>query len=333
MRLRASADSCLFWEVKLPTRIDFIGIVRYNEICMLTRAVEAFLGYFQDVKGRSKSTIKSYRADLGDYIAWVDSNCKKTGELIGDAVIKITAESLSEYISWLKLTCEVRQATVARRYASLVAFYSYLVSMHMRSDNPASALKHEKRSAIKLEYLTNDEQEKLYLSLTLDSFLRSRDASIFRILLECGAKLSEVAKLKVADIHEIEGESELELRLNRGHKTVILKLNSDTSSTLRKYLSFRFKMVGLDSVESHLFINRRGRALNLRSIDRRLELCAQDVGISAHKVNANVLRHTCAIKLVERGMLRSDLAHILGLSSNTSPILGVYYSEVKIKKV
>ena len=91
--------------------------------------VESFVGHLRTVRGASAHTVKAYAEDL---LQWADF-CRRAG--VTDAG-RVETALVRAYLSHLTTERGLAQATVARKMASVRAFYRFLVRRGVVTRSP-----------------------------------------------------------------------------------------------------------------------------------------------------------------------------------------------------
>ncbi len=115
----------------------------------------------------------------------------------------IRREHVETYIE--DLLANWSPATAAVRYRSLQQFFRWLTDEGEISGNPMARMRPPKVPDQPVAVLSPDEQRRLLATCERRSFEDRRDAAIFRVFIDTGARLAEVAALLVASLHLDDG--------------------------------------------------------------------------------------------------------------------------------
>jgi integrase len=119
-----------------------------------------------------------------------------------------------------------------------------------------------------------------------------RDRAIFILMLRCGLRVEEVAKLTLAAIDFV--RSQLFVFEGKGGKGRVVYLSRDAKGMLEDYLrnrpSSRTQKVFLVEMKPH-----RGKAISVRGIQKRMEYYARKAGI---KASCHQLRHNADSRIM-----------------------------------
>ena len=123
--------------------------------------------------------------------------------------------------------------TVAKAVSALRSFYGFLVVDEYRRDNPALMIDVPKKSLPLPEVLDRSEVERFFEYIGSDSHYDIRDRTLFEVIYSCGLRISEVADLRLSNLH-------LEERLIRVHgkggRERVVPIGEHATERLQHYL-------------------------------------------------------------------------------------------------
>jgi site-specific recombinase XerD len=145
-------------------------------------------------------------------------------------------------------------------------------------------------------------------------------------MLRCGLRVSEVARLRLADV-DWEQQS-LRIDQGKGRKDRIVYLSTDALAALRTCLALRPAVVP----DGLVFWNQKRphRALSSKGIQKKIERYAKAAGI---KASCHSLRHTFATNLLEAGAEVISIKELLGHASIGSSERYAKLSNQRVKEV
>jgi site-specific recombinase XerD len=257
-------------------------------------------------RNRSPKTIRSYI----DTAVLLESYLKRTG-LPTDATT-LEREHIETFIDdQLK---RWRPTTAAVRYRSLKPFFAWLVE---RGDIPSSPMRHmrsPKVPEVPVPVVDDETLRRLLDACGGEYFEERRDAALLRLMIETGARLSEVAGLKLADV-DISGSS---VRvMGKGSRHRIVPFGSKTSDALERYLSARSSHE--HNRRTDLWLSRKGR-LTVSGIAQVIKRRCRRAGIPA--LHPHQFRHTAAHNWLAVGGTEGDAMRLFGWRSRE--MLGRY---------
>ena len=145
------------------------------------------------------------------------------------------------------------------------------------------------------KYLTSDEVKKLktvcqnaaIIAKSKGNQIPVRDRLIIETALGTGLRVSELANLKIEDIHLKKGQSSLVVRDGKGGRNRVVAFNHFLKSEILKYLEYR------NSDSPYLFYSERGEKMTRYGISKVFKKMSKKAGLPTH-YSIHSLRHTYA---------------------------------------
>ena len=181
-----------------------------------------------------------------------------------DDICTTNAQTIEEFIYFLRYTLENDAKTRNRKLSSIKRFYEYLSNNNMISYNPTLNIKSAKIGKKQPKYLNLDESKKL-LSQTINSNQRFkiRNYAITCIFLNCGIRASELVNIDLTDFKL----DEMTLKIKgKGNKERMLYLNNATLEAIKEYLKVRPQLSRNNLDYNALFISERNKRISKRNI-------------------------------------------------------------------
>ena len=139
-----------------------------------------FLDIWSLEKGYSSNTINAYANDLRTFADFVED---MYGDDVNPGLGNITGREIRAYLAHLQKAIYSRQ-TIARRLAALRAFFSYLCSKGIISQNPAKGVRTPKERRRIPPFLREDEVTSLLEAPSGDTPLGLRDRAILETFMQ-----------------------------------------------------------------------------------------------------------------------------------------------------
>jgi integrase/recombinase XerC/integrase/recombinase XerD len=251
-------------------------------------------------RGAAEKTRRAYGIDVGELAAWAGTTAPAD---VDYRQLRRYAASLSER--------RLAPQTVARKFASIRAFYRHMVERGELAQNPADLVSHGRRRAPLPKLLRTDELSALLDRIPARTPLELRDRAMLELTYSCGLRCEEVVNL---DADDLDFDAE-ELRvLGKGSKTRVVPVGEPAQRALERYLSKGRGALALAPEESALFLSKRGRRLSPSDVRRRLRIWLRNAGLSA-EASPHALRHSFATHLLEGGADLRAIQELLGHSS------------------
>jgi integrase/recombinase XerC len=257
-------------------------------------ALTAFLRYLAAERGASAHTVRSYRSDLLDCVAFLDR--RGLGALSG-----ADARVIRGYLADLH-TRGLARTSIARRLAALRSFFRFLVRRGRVRVNPAREVRTPRLPGRLPGHLPIDQSEALFRQTFTDDEAGRRDRAILEVFYASGVRVGELSGLDVEDVDLREGGVRV---LGKGRKERIVPLGTKAIEALRTYLGPR------EGSRGALFRNPRGGRLTVRSLHRIVQGRARTAGLPG-RVTPHTLRHTFATHLLDAGADLRLIQELLG---------------------
>jgi integrase/recombinase XerD len=284
----------------------------------MTAAAPTFPGLLQDFfqrrlineRGVSAHTIASYRDTFTLLLRYAE---QRTGRAacaltIHDLDAPLTLDFLDHLESERGNSARTRnlRLTAIRsfmRYASLRDPTCLPVAQRVLSIGP----KRFDRSA--LDFLSHAEITALLDTPDTTSWSGHRDAVLFTVLYNSGARVAEATRLTNADI--LDDRVSLHLH-GKGRKDRVVPLWKNTAAKLRAW------QARIDpAADAPVFPNRHGQALSRSGVEHRLRIAVAAAAqrcpsLAGRRVTPHTLRHTTAMHLLQSGVNITVIALWLG---------------------
>jgi integrase/recombinase XerC/integrase/recombinase XerD len=205
------------------------------------------------------------------------------------------------------------KSSVARKIASIRAFYRSLVQRGLLEANPADLVASPKRDQYLPRVLKPGEASGIIETIPAGSPLDLRDGAMFEVAYGCGLRAEELVNLDVTDL---DPDAE-EMRVTgKGSKIRIVPAGEPAWRALERYLDRgRPKLCAAADdarrVEPALFLSKSGRRLSTSDVRRRLRISTQRAG-TGPGVTPHTLRHSFATHLLEGGADLRSIQELLG---------------------
>lgn len=225
----------------------------------------------------------------------------------------VTRDDMTEWLRFLQRPAPEGQglsaASVAQRYRSVQAFFKFMVQVEGMPASPLIGLPVPKVPEALTPIIEQKELQRFMDALNGRAFEDRRDRAIVSLFIDTGARLSEVAGLRVEDI-DLEG---LEITvLGKGRKHRRIGISKQTKMDLQRYLMERRSHNHSD--ENALWLGRRG-PFQGSGIHQMLQRRCDEAGIP--RVHAHQFRHTFAHFYLFQGGNEGNLMRETGWTSRS----------------
>lgn len=276
--------------------------------------VQAFLLHLEN-KNFSANTVKSYRADLQEFIDYLSKRKQNTLEAFTSPVIRSFLASLPQ---------DYARNTVLRKIAALRSLAAFLLRQGKLARNPFKLLPAPKREKLLPKFLTLPETDRL-INTAGNTHFAARDKALFELMYSSGLRRSEVTGLKIRDVDFFNGVVRV---LGKGNKERLVPVTDEALYAIKYYLSTRPNPQPQDA----LFLNAHGKPLT----GDGLAFIFKNTAIAAHlarKVTPHSLRHSFATHLLNNGCDLRSLQEMLGHKTLAATQVYTHVSLDKLKSV
>jgi site-specific recombinase XerD len=258
----------------------------------------------------SAHTIKNYINMLGHFSCWLKV-----------PIEQVTTRETDLYMDQL-LRDRKKPKTINCHFGCIHAFYDYLIEdERMSLVNPVRK-NYRLRLPRPLPKHLRDEQ----VAVLFNDINDTRDRAMFMLMLRCGMRVEEIARLTVDAIEN--RRRQLYVFNGKGSKDRVVYLSEDALSALEAYMQKRKW-----SKEKKVFLVQkgplRGKPISVRGIQKRMECYAHKTGI---QVSCHHLRHTMATQLLNADADLVTIQDLLGHSKITTTQCYCRVSNLKVQR-
>ncbi|AAC67942.1 tyrosine recombinase XerC [Chlamydia trachomatis] len=293
----------------------------------------AFLDYLKNMKASSLHTLRNYCMDLSSLKCFLEkkSDLSPTPPLsLHDNTYDYPPLSFSLFTKdniRLYLLEQIQthhsKRTVRRRLSAIKSFARFCVKNQLIPENPAEMIRGPRLPQELPSPLTYEQVLALMAAPELDKVTGFRDRCLLELFYSSGLRISEITALNRADI---DFQSHLLHIRGKGKKERIVPMTKVAVQWLQDYLNHPDR-ASVEQDHQACFLNRFGKRLSTRSIDRKFQQYLLKTGLSG-SITPHTIRHTIATHWLERGM---DLKTIQLLLGHTSLETTTIYTHVSMK--
>lgn len=286
---------------------------------MLNAYQEEFVRYLDEERHLTENTLSSYRRDVEQYIAYLESRNIKDIQKTNKTVILTYLLALQKQG---KAT-----STISRHLASLRSFYGYLNRNGQITADPTLGLETPKVEKKLPQILSTQEVERLLEQPKCIDRKGYRDKAMLELLYATGIRVSELILLDVEDLNVSMGF----IKCHSGRERVI-PLGSIALSACMAYIENARGLLIRDEQEKALFVNCNGRRLTRQGFWKIVKQYKAQAGIKG-ELTPHTLRHSFAAHLLENGADLKSIQEMLGHSDISSTQVYSQLLKSRIKEV
>lgn len=290
----------------------------------LTDALEIFGVYLRTERRASDHTIKAYEGDLQAFAGFVH---ERDPSSFGNVALL----DVAHLRGWLgHVVAKLATTSVARKIASLRAFFRYATKQAWVRKNPAALLASPKTRRKLPRPLSPEHADALMTTPREASAKDLRDRAALELLYGAGLRVSELVGL---GLHDVDLRAASVRVVGKGNKERRVPLGEPSVLAVSAYLQRRAELLGDKLDEGALFLSTRGRRMSVRS----LQYDVRAYGMRAAgrpDLHPHALRHSCATHMLDGGADLRSIQEFLGHASlsttqrythvSVEHLLGVY---------
>ncbi len=298
---------------------------------------DAFLDVERNLSPRTR---KAYAYDLERFM----DACIKRHDGVTPRLDEITTDDIKTYLESLRMNRDYKSTTLSRVIASIRVFFEFCVMRKYVEASPATHIHNPKTPKRLPIYLIESELKRLLAAPSAQAASRggderadyeplaARDYAILVTLGFTGVRLRELVGL---NLRSVDFESRTIRVLGKGAKERLIPMNDLVVRALEEWLAVRPLSLTAPDPDRHdaeaLFLNRFGRRLSSRGVEKMVSKYVAASGISKDKVSPHKLRHTFATLLHLNGVDILEIQALLGHSTITSTQIYTHVNTSRLK--
>lgn len=272
-----------------------------------------FMIHLKADKGLATLTIRNYGSDLRTFHEYMIVHGISDLEVLDKS-------SIRGYLGWLNELGYVRRSIV-RKLSTLRGFIRWLLHRELINVDILP-----KRGVINLDsrlprFISQDQAERLVLSPDTTEPLGVRDRALLELIYAAGLRVSEAWGLNIGNLDYRSREIRV---VGKGAKERVVLIGKIARDSVMIYARDVRPIFANQKSGNALFLNRYGGRLSRRSIQSKIRVYSNKVGLSPW-VHTHTLRHSFATHMLEGG---ADLRVVQELMGHASPATTQIYTHV-----
>lgn len=264
----------------------------------LGRTVREFLDYLTMEAGLSPNTVLAYGRDLLAFSKYCDAQGVRDINGLNPMII----------YKYLQVCNSRSEASQSRYLVAIKMLLRFAILTGIMEENFMDSLEGPKLWKRLPTVCSKDQVVKLLEAPYPEDPYFSRDRSILELLYATGARVSEIAGLKVKDVNMSIGYVRC---FGKGSKERIVPLGRMAGKCIRDYLEQQRPELYKPHSGESLFLSRTGRALDRIDLWRIVKKYAARAGLGK-KLTVHTLRHCFATHMLSGGADLRTLQEMLG---------------------
>jgi integrase/recombinase XerC len=288
----------------------------------MEEAMADFLRFVTVERNLAASTVRAYRKDLGQLLAFVRGRLGRERPDLAD----LSPHLLREHAAQLH-ELGLAPASTAGHLAAVRSCCRWLYARGLLASNPAQGLRNPKQEQRLPHVLSEAEVEELLAAPDAETPSGRRGRAILEVLYGAGLRVGELVGLNLEDVDLGAGVARVR---GKGNRERLAAVGPPAVAALRLYLSQRAELGGPDAAgQQALFVNYRGGRLTARSVGRLLESYLASAGLDP-RTHPHTLRHSFATHLIDNG---ADIRSVMDLAGHRSIRSTAAYVHISTQKL
>lgn len=256
------------------------------------------------VEGKAERTLVLYGQSIRYFSQWLIAAGQPAD------VGSLTRDNVLQWLDHLRSRGQTA-GTILVRWRGLRRFVNWMLTEDVISADPLTGIVIDKPEPPPVPILSDDELTALLTACRGKGFRERRDEALFRLLIDCGLRVSEVTGI---DLDHLDLDGEAVQVTGKGSRTRYAYFGVRTGQALDRYLRERAKQRHASSPA--LFLGERGR-FTPDGVRDRLKVRAELAGLDPSKIHPHRFRHTNAHDFLLAGGQERDLKRLMGWRSDT----------------
>ena len=255
---------------------------------------------------------------------------KALGLKESEELLQVNRRQLLSYLVQLKQSGK-RSSTVARKLASIKAFYRFLTGERYIRRDPAAVLEAAQKGLHLPKVLSIQEVELLLDQPNLGTIDGYRDKTMLETLYATGMRVSELVSLPVKNV---DLKREYLIVMGKGSKERMLPLGRTALRYLEHYLNVVRPQLfhGKPDSAKELFVTGWGGAMTRQRVNEIIDAYGKSAGI-AKKITPHMLRHSFATHLLNNGTDLRVVQELLGHADISTTQIYTHLDVARLREV
>ncbi len=266
----------------------------------MTPFLQNFLDYISLERGLSINTRKAYADDLGQFLRFIEQKGLTS-------LNQVSRKQILDHLLAMKAR-GMSTNSISRHLVSIKVFFRYLQQEGLLDKNVTDTMDSPKLWKILPDILSEKEVRLLLDAPNLQKPLGVRDRAILELFYASGLRVSELADLKLSDLHIDDGYIRV---IGKGRKERVIPVAKNSSDLLERYLEEVRPLLCENPHLLNVFVSKRETSLCRQRLWQIIKKYTKDAGIMKN-VTPHTLRHSFASHLLQNGAPLRVIQELLG---------------------
>ena len=270
--------------------------------------------------GLARNTLESYRRDVAQFAAWLES-------ATGVPLLEARDADLQRHLAWQVAEKRARPRTTGRLVSALRRFFQFAVREGLRGDDPTATLESPRLPRSLPKTLSEAEVEALLAAPAVETAQGVRDRAMLETLYASGLRVSELVGLKVAQVSLQMGVVRV---LGKGAKERLTPLGEEAVAWIDRYQREARAALLAGRKADALFVTARGGPMTRQGFWLLVKRHARAAGIRI-EISPHTLRHAFATHLINHGADLRVVQMLLGHADISTTQIYTHVARERLK--
>ncbi len=261
---------------------------------------DQFLDYVTLERGLRPNTRAAYEDDLRSFIEFLRHRGRKS-------INEVTRKDILDFLMSEKER-GLSVNSISRRLVAIKVFFRYLQQESMLDHNVTESMDSPRLWKVLPDTLSMREVDALLQAPPVKTLYGVRDRAILELLYGTGLRVSELAHLKISDVHPEEGFVRC---MGKGNKERVVPFGRPAGRWLERYMTEARPAFDRTHRSDRLFLTRRASGFTRLGLWKLIKQHARRAGITKN-VTPHTLRHSFASHLLANGAQLRVIQEMLG---------------------
>lgn len=283
--------------------------------------IEQFIDHISLERGMSDHTRDAYRSDLDRFAQFLQSRRI-------DSLNEVTRRHITDFLLHEKAR-QLAAATLSRRLVSIKVFMRFLQHEGLLDENMADAMDSPRLWKLLPETLSPAEVDRLLDAPAADTDRGGRDRALLELWYATGLRVSELAALKLTDVHL----AERYLRCTgKGNKERVVPFGDKARRILEDYIQAHRPALLRHRECDQVFVTRRGTGFSRKGLWKLVKTHTRGAGLGK-RVTPHTLRHSFASHLLSHGAPLRVIQEMLGHADIATTQIYTHVDQQRLKSI
>ena len=285
------------------------------------QALDGFCDLLWLEDGLSPNTLQSYRRDLTQFSAWLET-------IRGTLLLDVNQADIEAYLQY-RFSRKTSPRSTARLLSALKRFYRLALRDGRIALDPTLKIDTPKLPRSLPKSLSESDVDRLLNTPDTTEPLGLRDKAMLETLYASGLRVSELVTLKVANVSLDMGVLSV---MGKGGKERMVPLGEEALLWLSRYLSNARQLILGSTISDALFVTQHGAAMTRQAFWYLIKRRAQQAGLT-RLPSPHVLRHAFATHLLNHGADLRVVQMLLGHADISTTQIYTHVARERLKQL